>query len=117
MGLTEQPARRRTLPAAGSWARGLLPETGPQRAISLATFVNTFGSGMFMTSSALFFTQVVGLTLSSYTTGLFAGSMAGLVVGLFAGRLADQEGACVLLFVVLLFGVLVSVCCLFVGVF
>lgn len=115
MGLTEQPARRRTRPSAGSWARGLLPETGPQRAISLATFVNTFGSGMFMTSSALFFTQVVGLTLSSYTTGLFAGSMAGLVVGLFAGRLADQVGARETQIAVKLTGALATVCCLFVG--
>jgi hypothetical protein len=93
MGLTEERTRGRALPVAGSWARRLLPETGPQRAISLATFVNTFGSGMFMTSSALFFTQVVGLSTPSYTTGLLVGSMLGLVVGLFAGRLADRAGA------------------------
>src|SRR3569833_4511588 len=113
MGLTEQPARRRTLPAAGAWARGLLPETGPQRAITLAPFVNTFGSGMFMTSSALFFTQVVGLTLSSYTPGLFASSLAGLVVGLFAGRLAEQVGAREPQIAVKLTGALATVSCLF----
>jgi hypothetical protein len=111
VGLTEQRAR----PRNGSWVRRLVPETGPQRAISLATFVNTFGSGMFMTSSALFFTQIVGLSMSSFTTGLFAGSMAGLVVGLFAGRLADQVGARETQIAVKLTGAVAMVGCLFVG--
>ncbi|MDN3354833.1 MFS transporter [Actinomadura sp. DC4] len=115
MGLTEQPTRRRPLPAAGSWVRSLVPATGPQRAISLATFVNTFGSGMFMTSSALFFTQIVGLSMSGYTTGLLVGSMAGLVVGLFAGRLADQAGARETQIAVKLSGAVAMVACLFVG--
>lgn len=115
MGMTEQRAPRRVLPpSAGSWARRLLPETGPQRAISLATFVNTFGSGMFMTSSALFFTQVVGLTTSAYTTGLLVGSMLGLVVGLFAGRLADQVGARETQIAVKLTGAVATVSCILV---
>jgi MFS family permease len=113
MGLTEERARRR--PPGGSWLRRLVPETGPQRAISLATFVNTFGSGMFMTSSALYFTQIVGLRMSAFTTGLFAGSMVGLVIGLFAGRLADQVGARETQIAVKLTGAVAMVCCLFVG--
>jgi len=116
MGLTGQRAGQAP-PPGRSWARRLLPETGPQRAISLATFVNTFGSGMFMTSSALFFTQVVGLPMSSYTTGLFVGAMVGLVVGLFAGRLADQVGARETQIAVKLTGAVAMVCCLFVSSF
>jgi hypothetical protein len=111
--MTATAARR----APAAWARRLLPETGPQRAISLATFVNTFGSGMFMTSSALFFTQVVGLSTSSYTTGLLVGSMLGLVVGLFAGRLADRAGARETQIAVKLTGAVATVSCLFVGTF
>jgi MFS family permease len=115
MGLTEQSTPGQAIPPRRSWVRRLLPETGPQRAISLATFVNTFGSGMFMTSSALFFTQLVGLTTSSYTTGLLVGSMLGLVVGLFAGRLADQVGARETQIAVKLTGAVATVCCMLVG--
>lgn len=114
MGLTEQSARRPGLAPARSWVGRLLPETGPQRAISLATFVNTFGSGMFMTSSALFFTKIVGLSLSRYTTGLLVGSMVGLVGGLFVGRIADQLGAREAQMAVKLGGAVATVCCLLV---
>ncbi len=112
MGVTGQRARHRT--PGRSWARRLLPETGPQRAISLATFVNTFGSGMFMTSSALYFTQIVGLPLSRYTTGLLIGSMAGLVCGLFVGRIADRFGARETQMAVKVGGAVATICCLFV---
>lgn len=115
MGLTEQSASVPEAPPRRSWAQRLLPETGPQRAISLATFVNTFGSGMFMTSSALFFTQIVGLRTSEYTTGLLAGSMLGLVVGLFAGKLADGVGARETQIAVKLTGAVATLCCLLVG--
>jgi hypothetical protein len=114
MGLTEQSVGRPAPPPARSWVRRLFPETGPQRAISLATFVNTFGSGMFMTSSALFFTKIVGLSLSHYTTGLLIGSMVGLVGGLFVGRVADQLGAREAQIAVKLGGAVATVCCLLV---
>lgn len=110
MGLTGERARS----TAGSWVRRLLPDTGPQRAISLATFVNTFGSGMFMTSSALFFTQIVGLRTPEYTTGLLIGSMLGLVVGLYAGKLADQVGARETQIAVKLTGAVATACCMLV---
>jgi MFS family permease len=71
----------------------LLPETGPQRAISLATFVNTFGSGLFLTVGALYFTRIVHLSTARYATGLLVGSLVGLLVGLLAGRVADRVGA------------------------
>lgn len=71
----------------------LLPETGPQRAISLATFVNTFGSGLFLTVGALYFTRIVHLSTQRYAIGLLVGSLVGLLVGLVAGRVADRVGA------------------------
>src|ERR1700759_1048909 len=73
--------------------RSLLPETSAQRAISLATFVNTFGSGVYMTISALFFTQIVGVSTAQYGAGLFVSAMLGLAAGLIAGRVADRVGA------------------------
>ncbi len=73
--------------------RALLPEPGPQRILTAATFVNTVGSGMYMASSALYFTRVVGLPMSQVALGLLVGAMAGLIAGVYAGRIADKWGA------------------------
>jgi MFS transporter len=97
-----------------SLAARLLPETGPQRAISLATFVNTFGSGIFLTVSALYFTQIVHLSTALYAAGLFIGSMVGLLVGLVAGQVADRVGARETQMAVKLTGALGMTCYLFV---
>lgn len=97
-----------------SLAARLLPETGPQRAISLATFVNTFGSGIFLTISALYFTQIVHLSTALYAAGLFIGSMVGLLVGLVAGQVADRVGARETQMAVKLSGAVGMTCYLFV---
>jgi dipeptide/tripeptide permease len=55
--------------------------------------VNTFGSGVFMTISALYFTRFAGLSTARYAAGLFCGAMLGLAVGLGAGWVADRMGA------------------------
>ena len=97
-----------------SLAARLLPETGPQRAISLATFVNTFGSGIFLTVSALYFTQIVHLSTALYAAGLFIGSIVGLLVGLVAGQVADRVGARETQMAVKLSGAVGMTCYLFV---
>lgn len=97
-----------------SLAARLLPETGPQRAISLATFVNTFGSGIFLTVSALYFTRIVHLSTALYAAGLFIGSTVGLLVGLVAGQVADRVGARETQMVVKLSGAVGMTCYLFV---
>ncbi|MEU9078792.1 MFS transporter [Kitasatospora sp. NPDC048538] len=74
------------------WAR-LLPEPGPQRVLAAATVVNTFGSGLFVASSALYFTRVVGLPTGQVALGLTAGGVTGLFAGLAGGRIADRWGA------------------------
>ncbi|MFJ1753532.1 MFS transporter [Kitasatospora sp. NPDC088134] len=71
----------------------LLPETAEQRALAAGSFVNSLGAGMFMTSSVLYFTRIVGLPMAEVATGLFCGAMAGLAAGLVAGRIADRWGA------------------------
>ncbi|MFI9778718.1 MFS transporter [Streptomyces sp. NPDC051956] len=73
--------------------RSLLPAARGQRILTAATFVNTFGSGMFMASSALYFTRVVGLSMAAVALGLFTGAMIGLAAGVLAGRVADRWGA------------------------
>jgi hypothetical protein len=94
--------------------RRLLPQTSAQRAISLATFVNTFGSGVFMTISALYFTRIVGLSTGWYAAGLFGGSMLGLAAGLGSGWVADRLGAREAQIAVKLIGAAGTLYCLFV---
>lgn len=71
----------------------LLPPAGPTRVLSAATLVNTVGTGLFMTGSALFFTRSVGLSAGQVGVGLTAAGLLGLLVGLPAGHLADRRGA------------------------
>jgi MFS family permease len=106
--------QHRKLPAGLRLTRRLLPQTGAQRAISVATFVNTFGSGVFMTISALYFIRIVGLPTSQYVVGLFCGSMLGLATSLGAGWVADRLGAREAQIVVKLSGAVATVYCLFV---
>lgn len=73
--------------------RRLMPATGPQRAMAAATLFNMTGSGMFLASSALFFTRVVGFSVTQVGAGLTAGSLVGLISGVPVGRLADRRGA------------------------
>jgi MFS family permease len=69
------------------------PPDRDQRALAAAAAVNAFGSGMFMSSSALYFTRIVGLPMTQVALGLFIGAMAGLAAGIVAGRIADRWGA------------------------
>ncbi|MFE1350171.1 MFS transporter [Streptomyces sp. NPDC058757] len=71
----------------------ILPPPGPQRTLAAASFVNAFGSGMFMSSSALYFTRVVHLPMQQVALGLLVGAMVGLVAGIYGGRIADRWGA------------------------
>jgi len=82
----------------------LLPERGPQRRLTLATFANSFGGGMFVTCSALYFTTVLGFSADQVAFGLFLGASIGLVAGVFGGRLADRWGARETHVAVMLFG-------------
>ncbi|MFF5145026.1 MFS transporter [Streptomyces sp. NPDC013157] len=119
MALTENterkvgPADRR---APGRWAR-LLPAPGPQRILAAATLVNTFGSGLFVTSSALYFTRVVGLPTAQVAIGLTTGGIVGLVAGLAGGRVADRWGAKRTQIGVMVLGSFFMTCYLFVHTF
>ncbi|WP_246159028.1 MFS transporter [Catellatospora sichuanensis] len=77
-----------------SWlvSRGLIPDHGPQRVIALATFVNMVGTGVFMTSAALFFTRSVGLPLTKVALGMGIAALVGMLAGMPVGHLADRRG-------------------------
>ncbi len=74
-------------------AHPLIPAPGPLRRFALANLVNTVGSGLYLTGSALFFTRVVGLSVDQVATGLALATAVGLALMTVCGRLSDRFGA------------------------
>ncbi|AUG81321.1 MFS transporter [Kitasatospora sp. MMS16-BH015] len=63
------------------------------RRLARITFVNTFGNGLLMTLSALFFTRVLGFAAGQVGLGLTAAGLCGVLASIPAGRAADRWGA------------------------
>jgi predicted MFS family arabinose efflux permease len=80
----------------------LVPPAGPTRLLAAATFVNTFGNGLFYTGSVLFFTRSVGLSPSQVGFGLTFAGFLGLLAGIPFGHLGDRRGAREVLVVLML---------------
>lgn len=57
------------------------------------SFVDAIGTGLFLAGSALFFTQVLGLTAGQVGLGLTVSGVAGLLGTVPIGRLADRLGS------------------------
>ena len=72
-------------------ARGI-PIDPSLRIMAGATLVNTFGNGALMTTFALYFTRVVGLSPTQVALAFTAGAFAGLLVQVPAGHFADLRG-------------------------
>lgn len=60
--------------------------------LAAATLVNTFGNGLLLTVSVLFFTRSVGLSAGLVGLGLTIAGALGLLVGVPLGTLADRRG-------------------------
>ncbi|MFI2651320.1 MFS transporter [Micromonospora fulviviridis] len=71
----------------------LLPAPGPARTLALAQLANSVGDGAFLVTSALYFTQVVGLSPGQVGLGLSVGWAVGLLAGVPAGHAADRRDA------------------------
>ncbi|MCX5266120.1 MFS transporter [Streptomyces sp. NBC_00199] len=67
--------------------------TGPQRLLALAQLSNSVGDGAYYTTSALYFTQMIGLAPARVGLGLTLGWAVGSLAGMPLGRLADRHGA------------------------
>ncbi|MFF5758978.1 MFS transporter [Streptomyces longwoodensis] len=65
----------------------------PRHLLALAQLSNSVGDGAYYTTSALYFTQVVGLSPARVGLGLTVGWAAGSLAGVPLGRLADRRGA------------------------
>jgi MFS family permease len=76
-----------------SFLQRLLPEQPVLRSLTVVTLINTFGNGLFLTTSVLFFTRAADLTPAQVGLGLAAAGVCGIVAGVPVGRLSDRWGA------------------------
>ncbi|MFF5477346.1 MFS transporter [Streptomyces sp. NPDC012935] len=84
-----------TTPAPGR-ARALLdaclPAHGEPRLLAVSWLVKTVGSGLYLTTSTLFFTRVVELPVHQVASGLTVAGIVALAGAVPLGRLADRFG-------------------------
>lgn len=69
-----------------------VPLDGELRVLALAQLVNCLGYGAVMTTSAVYFTRVVGLSAAQVALALSVSTAVGLSGQLPAGQLADTRG-------------------------
>src|SRR4051794_19258316 len=62
------------------------------RVMAVATLVNTAGNGAMMTTFALYFTRVVGISATQVGLALSVGAVAGMLGQVPLGHLADTRG-------------------------
>lgn len=83
-------SERRT--RAAKAVRQLIPPTPLSRRLSLQSLLFATGEGTFLTGSAVFFTQVVGLSAAQVGLGLTIAGVVSFLVAYPAGRLVDVLG-------------------------
>lgn len=72
----------------------LLNPTDPvQRALTVATMTASLSTGLFYSVSALYFTRVIGLDVTTVGLGLTIAGAVGVVVSFVGGYAADRVGA------------------------
>ncbi|MEY9846394.1 MFS family permease [Streptacidiphilus sp. BW17] len=74
------------------WFRHYLPAAGAGRTFFWMSLISAIGTGMYVTTSALFFVDYVGLSAAKVGIGLSVGGLIGLASGMPVGRLADRRG-------------------------
>jgi len=82
----EQATRRE------SWWRRQLPPSPLARSLSVQSILFAVGEGTFITGSAVFFTQIVGLSAAQVGIGLTVAGIVSFFFAVPAGRLADRVG-------------------------
>jgi len=76
----------------GSTLKSLVPRTRDQRVYLLATFINTYGTGLIITAAMLYGIRVVHLTPARTGLALTIAGLVGLASSMPIGRLADLRG-------------------------
>ncbi|WP_369263791.1 MFS transporter [Streptomyces sp. R35] len=80
-------------PALRAWLRETLPAAGNARRLGVLTLIQSLGLGVFLTSSAVFFTRTIGIPAQRVGLALSVAGLCGLVCTVPIGRLADRLGA------------------------
>jgi MFS family permease len=73
--------------------RRILPPTRLERDLALQCVLSAFATGSFITGTAVFFTQIVGLTGAQVGLGMSISGVFTLLLSLPLGRLSDHVGA------------------------
>ncbi|GAA2010050.1 MFS transporter [Nocardioides kribbensis] len=77
---------------ARAGARKAAPPTPLAGRLSVQSVLYAIGDGTFLTASAVFFTQVVGLSAAQVGLGITVAGVVSMLVAVPAGRLADRLG-------------------------
>jgi MFS family permease len=80
-------------PVPLSVTRRILPPTKLERDLALQCVLSAFATGSFLTGTAVFFTQIVGLSGAQVGLGLSLAGVVTLLLSLPLGRLSDHVGA------------------------
>src|SRR5262249_58689599 len=70
----------------------LVPGQRVGRWLALAALIDSTGTGLFMTGSAIYFTRVVGLSAAQVGLGLSVAGLVGLLGSVPIGVLGDRFG-------------------------
>lgn len=71
---------------------GLVPGSTNAGLLTLSTFINTVGTGLYMSVGAIYLVRSAGLTPTEVGAGLTIGSLVGVGVGPLIGDMADRRG-------------------------
>ncbi|MGP9022622.1 MFS transporter [Streptomyces sp. BR1] len=80
-------------PVLRGWLQETLPAAGNARRLGVLTLIQSLGLGVFLTSSAVFFTQTIGISAQRVGLALSVAGLCGLLCTVPIGRLADRLGA------------------------
>ncbi|WP_322921009.1 MFS transporter [Nocardioides renjunii] len=84
--------RSRSAPPRESWWRRQLPPSPLARSLSVQSILFAVGEGTFITGSAVFFTQIVGLSPAQVGIGLTVAGITSFFFAVPSGKLADRVG-------------------------
>ena len=73
-----------------SKASEFLPQNSLERNLAVSTFINTFGNGLFLVISVLYFTRIMGFSAQQIGIALTIGGLAELIVTIPSGHVADR---------------------------
>lgn len=79
--------------AAAGFLKDLVPAPGTERRMGVLTLTQSLGTGLFLTSSAIFFTRTVGLSTESVSAAMSVAGLCGFLATVPGGRVADRFGA------------------------